>query len=146
MVPHMCGPQGGGFTWPRCLSGKMPEGALGCSREAEERSPECAPTLCSWGPRMPGSTEPMAGSLILYLCARLRACLCAHVQSFPTLCDLIGCRPPGSSCPWDSPGKHTAMGCHFVLQGIFPTQGWNMRPLRWQAGSVPLVPLTSESF
>ena len=28
-------------------------------------------------------------------------------------------------CPWDSPGKNTGMGCHFLLQGIFPTQGSN---------------------
>ena len=24
--------------------------------------------------------------------------------------------------PWDSPGKNTGMGCHFLLKGIFPTQ------------------------
>ena len=24
-------------------------------------------------------------------------------------------------CPWDSPGKNTGVGCHFLLQGIFPT-------------------------
>ena len=29
--------------------------------------------------------------------------------------------------PWDSPGKNTAVGCHFLLQGIFPTQGSNLR-------------------
>ena len=28
-------------------------------------------------------------------------------------------------CPWDSPGKDTRVGCHFLLQGIFPTQGSN---------------------
>ena len=28
-------------------------------------------------------------------------------------------------CPWDSPGKNTGVGCHGLLQGIFPTQGWN---------------------
>ena len=27
--------------------------------------------------------------------------------------------------PWDLPGKHTGVGCHFLLQGIFPTQGSN---------------------
>ena len=27
--------------------------------------------------------------------------------------------------PWDFPGKNTGVGCHFLLQGIFPTQGWN---------------------
>ena len=28
-------------------------------------------------------------------------------------------------CPWDSPGKNTGVGCHFLLQGIVPTQGSN---------------------
>ena len=27
--------------------------------------------------------------------------------------------------PWDSPGKNTGVGCHFLLQGIFPTEGSN---------------------
>ena len=27
--------------------------------------------------------------------------------------------------PWDSPGKNAAVGCHALLQGIFPTQGLN---------------------
>ena len=29
-------------------------------------------------------------------------------------------------CPWDSPGKNTGVGCHALLQGIFPTQGSNL--------------------
>ena len=28
-------------------------------------------------------------------------------------------------CPWNSPGRNTGMGCHFLLQGIFRTQGSN---------------------
>ena len=28
--------------------------------------------------------------------------------------------------PWDSSNKNTAVGCHALLQGIFPTQGWNL--------------------
>ena len=28
-------------------------------------------------------------------------------------------------CPWNSPGKNTEVGCHSLLQGIFPTQGLN---------------------
>ena len=28
--------------------------------------------------------------------------------------------------PWDSPGKNTGASCHFLLQGIFPTQGSNL--------------------
>ena len=29
-------------------------------------------------------------------------------------------------CPWHSPAKNTGMGCHFLLQGIFLTQGLNL--------------------
>ena len=29
-------------------------------------------------------------------------------------------------CPWDSPGKNTGVGCHFLLQGIFLTQELNL--------------------
>ena len=29
------------------------------------------------------------------------------------------------ACPWDSPGKNTGVGCHFLLQGIFLNQGSN---------------------
>ena len=37
------------------------------------------------------------------------------LQSCPTLCDPTDGSPPGS-CPWDSPGKNTGVGCHFLLQ------------------------------
>ena len=33
--------------------------------------------------------------------------------------------PMDCSLPWDFPGKSTEVGCHFLLQGIFPTQGSN---------------------
>ena len=36
-------------------------------------------------------------------------------QSCPTLCDPIDGDPPGSR-PWDSLGKNTVVGCHFLLQ------------------------------
>ena len=44
-------------------------------------------------------------------------------QSCLTLCDPTGCKPPGSSVPGDSLGKNTGVGCHFLVQGIFPTEG-----------------------
>ena len=28
-------------------------------------------------------------------------------------------------CPWNSPAKNIGVGSHFLLQGIFPTQGSN---------------------
>ena len=50
---------------------------------------------------------------------------------------------PRLLCPWDFPGKNTGVGCQFLLQGIFLTQGLNPRLLtflHWQAGSLPLAP------
>ena len=38
------------------------------------------------------------------------------LQSCPTLRDPIDGSPSGSPCPWDSPGKNTGVGCHFLLQ------------------------------
>ena len=37
-----------------------------------------------------------------------------------------GLSPARLLCPWSSPGKNTEMGCHFLLQGVFPTQGSNL--------------------
>ena len=34
-------------------------------------------------------------------------------------------RPARLLSPWNSPGKNTGVGCHSLLQGIFPTQGLN---------------------
>ena len=41
-------------------------------------------------------------------------------------------------CLWDFPGKNPTVGCHFLLQGIFPTQGRNPHLLHWHVGSSPL--------
>ena len=52
-------------------------------------------------------------------CVRLVAQLCL------TLCDPHGLWPASSTVYGDSPGKKTGEGCHFHLQGYFPTQGSN---------------------
>ena len=57
-------------------------------------------------------TFPESGTLIF---SYLLLLLLLSRQSCPTLCDPIDNGPPGSH-PWDSPGKHTGMGCHFLLQ------------------------------
>ena len=67
---------------------------------------------------------------IVYVCVLV-------AQSCLTLCD------SRLLCPWDSPEKNTGVSCHFLLQGIFPTQGLNpsLFTLRhWQAGSLLLAP------
>ena len=73
-------------------------------------------------------------------------CVCA--QGCLILCDPMDCSLPGSSR--DSPGKNTGVGCHFLLQGIFPIQGLNPCLLHWQADFSPLShqgsPLTEEGM
>ena len=51
--------------------------------------------------------------------------LCLVAQSCPILCEPMDCSPPGSSVHGDFPGKNTGVGCHALLQGIFPAQGLN---------------------
>ena len=47
-------------------------------------------------------------------------------QSCLTLCNPMDCSPPGSSIHGiNSPDKNTGVGCHSLLQGVFPTQGLN---------------------
>ena len=50
---------------------------------------------------------------------------CWVAQLCPTLLQPHGLWPTRLLCPWDSPGKNTGVGCHFLLQGMFPTQGSN---------------------
>ena len=38
------------------------------------------------------------------------------LQSCPTLCDPQRQQPTRLPRPWDSPGKNTGVGCHFLLQ------------------------------
>ena len=47
--------------------------------------------------------------------------LCFVAQLYLTLCDPMDCSLPGSSVHGDSPDKNTGVGCHALLQGIFPT-------------------------
>ena len=32
-------------------------------------------------------------------------------------------KPTRPLCPWDPPGKNSGVGCHVLVQGIFPAQG-----------------------
>ena len=65
---------------------------------------------------------------------------CCLVTELCLFCDPMDCSPPGSFCPWDFPGKNTGVGCSFLLQDIFPTQGSNPCRLHWQADSLPELP------
>ena len=52
-------------------------------------------------------------------------------------------------CPWNFSGKKIRVGCHFLLQGILPTQRSNLNLLHlllWQADPLPLCHLGSPKF
>ena len=70
-----------------------------------------------------------------------------------------GLQPTRLLCPWDSPGKSTGEGCHFLLHRSFPTQsrtyisctgGWilshwrspviKVRNTLFKSSPVPLLP------
>ena len=62
----------------------------------------------------------LSSSLLCYLKALPTwpgAYMLSHIQFFVTLYRLL--------CPRDSPGKNTRVGCHFLLQGVFLSQGSN---------------------
>ena len=60
---------------------------------------------------------------------------CSVVSDSLRPCGLL---PTRLLCPWDSPGKNTGIGCHFLLQGIFPTQGLNLGILHCRQMLYPL--------
>ena len=61
---------------------------------------------------------PLSTLLLPHYSVMLVAQLCL------TLCNPVDCSSP-DYCPWNSPGKNTGVGCYFLLQGIFPTEGSN---------------------
>ena len=68
----------------------------------------------------PWSVVTFLVKLFLYCAA-----VCLVARSCQTLFNPMDCSPPGSSVHGDPPGKNTGVGCHALLQGIFPTQGLN---------------------
>ena len=69
---------------------------------------------------------------IVCVCVCTRVCMCVFVHVCSATSSSVqahGLLPTRLLCPWDSPGKNTRVGCHFLLQGIFLTQGSNLRLL-----------------
>ena len=80
------------------------------------------------------------------VCVYVHSCVCACmlscVQLFPTTRTVTRQAP----LSMDFPGKYTGVGFHFLLQGLFPTQGSNLCPLHllhWQVDFPPGKPKDS---
>ena len=79
--------------------------------------------------------------LFVWSCYRSKTSTWSHIfcnipyPQYTQRCNVLGCsvlsdslwprglQPARLLRPWDSPGKNTGVGCHSLLQGIFPTQG-----------------------
>ena len=64
-----------------------------------------------------------------HVCVCVCVCVCVHARQVPSVVSNSwqphGLQPTRLLCPGHSPGKNIGVGCHFLLQGIFPTQGLN---------------------
>ena len=75
---------------------------------------------------------------VFWLCAKL-------LQSCSTLWP-YGLQPTRLPCPWDSPGKNTGVGCHFLLPRSSPTQGSNPSLLTFSALAGGFFTISAISF
>ena len=71
---------------------------------------ELSATLPDW---QNGATEVSGASCV--------SCVLSCVSLRPH-----GPQPSRCLCPWNYPGKNTGVGCHFLLQRIFPIQDWSL--------------------
>ena len=90
--------------------------------------------LVSHSPALAGGffTTSTTGSRTIIIFLRPELCSYLVTESCPTLCD-----PTSLLCLWDFPGENSGVGCHFLLQEIFPIQGSNLSLLHWQMDSLP---------
>ena len=80
------------------------------------------------------------------MCYCAQSLSCDQLFATPRTCSPPPWRPARFLCPWDSLGKNTGLGCHFLLQEIAPTQGSNSRLLHWPAVSLSLSHLGSPMY
>ena len=83
-------------------------------------------------------------------------CACIRMYIYAYICSVVSDSLPFPSlqpakllCPLDFSGKNIGVGCRFLLQDIFPTQGSNpslLCLLHWQADSLPLNHLGSPVY
>ena len=83
-------------------------GKIPCRREWPPHA-----NILAW--RIPWTEEPgrLQSMGSLHIAAATAA---KSLQSCPILCDPHRWQPTRLLCPWDSPGKNTGVGCHFLLQ------------------------------
>ena len=62
--------------------------------------------------------------IMICMCVCVCVCVCFSRSVMSDLCDPMDCSPRGS-CPWDSHGENSGVGCHSLFRG--PSQ-WEIEP------------------
>ena len=100
----------------------------------------------TWCPTLGNYTEPLSKQVHVFLSSKDHrgvchwCCCCQVAKLCLILRDPMDCSLTCSSVRGDSAGKNTGVGCHFLLQGIFPTQELNPHLMHWQANDSPGKP------
>ena len=87
----------------------------------DRKHPECSKLLLgtwAYNFRKDWATDHLAYGYVIGACSVAQSCA--------TLCDPMDYSPAKWLCPWSFQGKNTGVGCHILLQGIFPTQELNL--------------------
>ena len=82
-------------------------------------------SLINWDPgEIPHQKSHMLGIHMLFCLTTLFILFSVYHEKMKMKVAQL-CLALFDSSPWNSPGQNTGMGCHALLQGIFPTQGSN---------------------
>ena len=100
-----------GLEWAKCMMSEHQEGLRGCL---------LGKGSCTVDLELHGSTNTQMFLIVNTTCLCAQSCLTLS-RSHRLTARLL--------CPWNSPGKNTRVGCHFLLLGIFQNQRSNPRLL-----------------
>ena len=122
-----------GLSKPWFLESLNQNNNVSCARKRPNKTCICWSWLCShWQERHRGWARARQPGFrqSVFVCSAVSNSLRTH-----------GLQPGRLLCPWDFLDKNTRVGCHFLLQGIFPIWGSNLNILHllhWQGDSLPL--------
>ena len=128
--------ESGSSNSERCLPGDQKEVGSGCRTHTQTSLRPGVKQVCL-------SFITVHVYVCVYVCVHV--CACTHSVTSNSWWP-HGLQPARLLSQWDSPGKNTGVGCHFLLQGIFSTQGLNPGLSHWQTDSSSLSHQGSQSL
>ena len=92
---------------------------------AEVQAPMDKKKLATFSLSLSNGTCHLISSMYVYASYFICACMLRSSVMFNSM-QPHGLQPARLLCPWNFQGKNNAVGCHFLLQVIFLTQGSNL--------------------